>query len=150
MEREIKFRTWNPKHNYFEYWGFYIDDIDNKPYFKGTPSCGGFVSNQILENTDQFTGLHDKNGKEIYERDICKRIRTTGHYVYDPHFPRLDPDKEKLIDVVDIYEITLQPECRFGTELITDQKSDTLEIIGNIHDFPEMIKKNSPAVTPES
>lgn len=124
--REIKFRTWNPKFNYFEYWGFYNDDIDNKPYFKGTPSGGGFISNQILYNTEQYTNLKDKKGKDIYECDIGRHENGRIIIVQYNESMKLitaryldDPESEKPIYI-------------FAWQYI--------EIISNIHENPDLLK----------
>jgi hypothetical protein len=64
--REIKFRAWDTDMGKMDYevWispggqGYYFCDGEPEP-----------LSNNIM----QFTGLHDNNGKEIYEGDILER-----------------------------------------------------------------------------
>lgn len=67
MNREIIFRgksTNNGKWVYAKLHGFGMDLFNE---------C-------VQENTvGQFTGLHDKNGKEIYEGDIVEQIVTNGY-----------------------------------------------------------------------
>ena len=63
MNREIKFRAFVD--------GSMLDvvtlDFDNKEvWFDGF--CMDFKNVELM----QFTGLYDKNGKEIYEGDICR------------------------------------------------------------------------------
>ena len=70
MSREIKFRVW--LNGRFYYWGFLRDEIMDSLYFAGVPSCNESEAYN-LEHTQQFTGLLDRNSKEIYEGDIIKK-----------------------------------------------------------------------------
>jgi hypothetical protein len=57
MNREIKFRDWNPETKEMRY--FNLDGYDREVH-------------DAYGNIMQFTGLLDKNGKEVFEGDIIK------------------------------------------------------------------------------
>jgi uncharacterized phage protein (TIGR01671 family) len=62
-QREIKFRAWDKNTNVMRY-------PDGK---KGSESNGALVDWFEDEDLMQYTGLKDKNDKEIYEGDVVKR-----------------------------------------------------------------------------
>jgi len=87
----------------------------------------------IPESVGQFTGLQDKNGNEVYEGDYdndyqvvswCERGSGWAMSIYDC------PTKEHIC--CHCYS------CEGNYEI--SEIIDDIEIIGNIHDNPELLK----------
>ncbi len=110
MSREIKFRQWMDGR--FFYWGFVEDSVFASP--ASSNQCGGLNAN----NTDhqQYTGLLDKNGKEIYEGDIIQHTGFAGH----------------------LKSAIKWDNSRMGWTAFHPR--DEFIVIGNVHENPELLQ----------
>jgi uncharacterized phage protein (TIGR01671 family) len=145
--REIKFRAWDLENKrMFEvsYIGFKtsgkIDNVmgfgnekDNEERIKRGGSLSitangqsftygtlqlGLINFELM----QYTGLKDKNGKEIYEGDILKSKQFVARNLFHNNLGIVDlPLQEQWIEI--------------STELEKDQ------VIGNIFENPELLKE---------
>ncbi len=125
--REIKFRQWLSLRNYMHY-GIGVIEEGN---WAGPVSC---VFNQ--DPIMQFTGLFDKNGKEIYEGDVVSSIFAKGIENYEA----------ELIGVVvyrDCY-FTIDRKKNNGHIPWVDWPTEyfeNCEVIGNVWENSELLEE---------
>ncbi len=74
----------------------------------------------------QFTGAYDRNGKEIYEGDIV--------------FAKSAGEFKKCLVVYADHSCNFILHTKIGPWYIHGEIDSMLEVIGNIHDNPELIK----------
>jgi uncharacterized phage protein (TIGR01671 family) len=124
-----KFRVFDPNENKMIY-----DDICCYVHFEdnGTVNVMGFPKQYILE---QFTGLHDKNGKEIYSGDIVKvPDGWGGDNLYNSYIGDIQYDSGSYY----ISQITnIKKTGKWSGQ---DFNWGEIEILGNIHEHPELLK----------
>ena len=93
----------------------------------------------IPETVGQYTGLTDKNGKKIFEGDIISAITLdTGEeqraVVCFDNFMDENNGEEYIGFYIEFCGIKTTI-----TQLATEEVKDRIEIIGNIHDNPELL-----------
>jgi uncharacterized phage protein (TIGR01671 family) len=134
--REIKFRAWDgtemiPKYCWLEENNhFYGEDLINNGY-------------SSIKSVMQYTGLKDKNGKEIYEGDIVKFIShqefVKGIIEYHAAGYCIDFRQFKIpiIDGAACNELN-----NYFDLDNTPYSVIQLEVIGNIHENPELYQSD--------
>lgn len=97
---------------------------------------------EVLEKTiGQFTGLFDKNGKEIYEGDILRMFANINK-ISDPMLSNAEP-KYRLTTVVyddAAFKVTSDGKPDAVINYYCGAMVKDMEVIGNIHDNPELLK----------
>jgi len=147
MKREIKFRAWNTEMNHMvfptlefgreQFPCFYKRIIKNE-----TDENGDTIQvvlemvsvDHILQSPEfevmQFTGLLDKNGKEIYEGDIvfnyCEEGQSNSNTIIW--------DNDRYV----IEQLTANADKINGTGIYVELYpiNDDIEVIGNIYEKP--------------
>lgn len=137
--REIKFRAWHEHNKDFEYvtiksaWmngvecvrsGAYSAEYTQKAMKECEITKDTFIPNADLE---QFTGLRDKNVREIYEGDIVR---------FDVVASERGPEKFGQTGIVQDV-----PRYGWGIGGYSPAWIKNEEVIGNIHENPELLNE---------
>lgn len=139
--REIKFRAMtNPPKDFADYHfvskmvygtAIFEDSVNTWlcSHDSAVPLALGMI-NEIVkpETVGQFTSLRDKNGKEIYEGDIL-----------DIWYP--EPRAADLAQHHREPVIYRENAACFDTRFVEDWLRLDCEVIGNIHENPELLRK---------
>ncbi len=113
-----------------------IDFIDGNAYWVEASAADGNVQGgndgPVGDNSqlklEQFTGLKDANGKEIYVGDIVK-----SSYKY------AQPKISQVI-MEDGNSYILGEDLATGNEMLVSDHINEIEVIGNVHTNPELLE----------
>lgn len=116
MSREIKFRVWDDREKTYEDGWDYFISCDGQIYALkyGALVCMSGVDYLKVERS---TCLKDKNGKEICDGDIVREF-DLGNY---------------LVEFREKY-------WKIGKDLLYLVSPNYVEVIGNIHENPELLR----------
>lgn len=131
----IKFRAWDKENEIYLY---NVQDAYDTlsgfvKYDDGEDACydedcfGAFLNNKRYD-VEQFTGLTDVNGKDIYEGDIVK-----SNYKYAQ-------SKISQIIMEDGNSYIAGEDLATGNEMLVSDHVNEIEIIGNVHENPELLE----------
>ena len=130
--REILFRGKRIDNGEWVY-GYYIRygwTHQEKDYIVPLYASDLYAKEVIPETIGQYTGLTDKNGKKIFEGDVCKNTKTGEIVSVQWHgtmagyvWSKRKENNQHLFDFGELF-----------------RAYDKYEVIGNIHDNPELLE----------
>lgn len=151
MNRVIKFRAWDKNKKVFiptNTWS--VCTLDSNPKALAVmiknwkDYCVGEYMYDYAQEVQQFTGLHDKNGKEIYEGDIVKTDLCHPSWIGTPYQVIFKDGSFQMKAHVFFRTLSFPYHIHGGIEqgIIENEKDyeQHLEVIGNIYENPELLK----------
>ena len=132
MPRKIKFRAWHKEKRIM----VYDNEDETYGYWDGCCNSNVGMVNTILNSKwyeeyifMQYTGLHDKNGKEIYEGDILK-------------FSEVDTAIVEWNEKYSYFMVKPIQDYYFDSDVLGHalEYNDNVEIIGNVYENSDLLK----------
>jgi uncharacterized phage protein (TIGR01671 family) len=146
--REVKFRAWDIDN---EKMGDVVTMNFNDNELTIYPTCDGYPKHFECYEIMQYTGLKDKNGKEIYEGDIIVHKNSLGNLKYTLEVRFGEYYIETCIDACHELcdEDPISVKCygfyfkRGVSEYsLNEQCFDDYSVIGNIYENPEIMEES--------
>lgn len=157
MKREIKFRAWDGKTMFYNVQELYdgygnitdregnkldIYEIQSPGFSNATDYFGALLKEENII-VMQYTGLLDKNGKEIYENDVIESVENGMRYLVHDIFPLSRfPEYHSSTP---ISKNTKEFGVMFSNGIREDYSDDWVsnpefyEILGNVYENPELV-----------
>lgn len=134
--REIKYRVWDSEYKaYVQEYSDYVINPNGELLFYDIDGVFKWANMKVC-TIEQCTGIKDKNGKEIYEGDVVAFEDSDGGYEY--------PDVVVNTGIVEYGELRFYFTNRVVAEMddfyIKGDRCDDVEVIGNIHENPELLE----------
>lgn len=135
MSRPIKFRCWN---NCLRE---YIPEEELLENFRE-------YMNEDHLYIEQYTGLTDKNGKEIAEGDVVKFLFYNKNRIGKVVFDFVDDSEGYFIEKHYGWGIWLNDDeiTSLGDYADNNMKCELVEVIGNIHEYPKFSKRKETKI----
>ncbi|QBZ22866.1 hypothetical protein D9752_05120 [Lactiplantibacillus plantarum] len=132
MATMIKFRAWNQIDSEYINEINAVMSLDGSHIWWDINDSGEMKYEDDQDNykLEQFTGLKDVNGKEIYEGDIIK-----SSYKY------AQPKVSQII-IEDGNSYILGEDLATGNEMLVSDHISEIKVIGNVHENPELLKED--------
>ena len=138
--REILFRGKRTDNCEWLYGYYFFENINLYANFNGCHYVHPCGQNQALsvipETVGQYTGLTDKNGKRIFEGDVVKYKNTDGIKFNGVALTVIG----KVVYNEKNASFAISGKDEIGAKHYDYFPIKNIEIVGNIHDNPELLK----------
>lgn len=147
----LKFKAYHNKYGMSKSFG--LGHINGFPKWKINGEIGTITEWESVCSIVQYTGLKDKNKKDIYKDHIIKcnpnKIKVTFHNgnldeTWDEMvWPDMYSDRGEIF-IVEYDKLTagFKPFSDYDTDCDVYNNSEYFEIIGNMYENPELLEKS--------